>query len=93
MCIAVRDTHRIDSENPLPFFTVKQRIETVLAEYHGRFVVVPLPNITSVLYGRDVGYSIERITLDEATEAFSATKLRKLAAGPSSRSTHDHCGV
>jgi hypothetical protein len=31
------------------------------------FVVVPLPNITNVYYGRDVGYSIGRILLDKTT--------------------------
>jgi cytidyltransferase-like protein len=82
VCIAVRDTHGIDASNPLPFFAVKQRIEAALSAYAGRFVVVPLPNITHVFYGRDVGYTVERIVLDEATEEISATKMRRLAAGP-----------
>jgi len=82
VCIAVRDTHGLDDKNPLPFFAVKQRIETALAAYEGRFVVVPLPNITHVLYGRDVGYVVERVVLDEATEAISATRLRNLSAAP-----------
>lgn len=79
VCIAVRDTHGTDSSNPLSFFAVKQRIEAALSPWTGRFVVVALPNITNVYYGRDVGYSVERITLDEATEEISATKLRLLA--------------
>lgn len=82
VCIAVRDTHGIDAKNPLPFFAVKQRIETILSAYAGRFVVVPLPNITNVFYGRDVGYTVERIILDEATEAISATEVRALGAAP-----------
>ncbi len=81
-CIAVRDTHGIDVKNPLPYFAVKQRIEAALSAYGGRFVVVPLPNITNVFYGRDVGYAVERIVLDEATENISATELRGLAAAP-----------
>lgn len=81
VCIAVRDTHGIDAKNPLPFFAVKQRIEAALSAYAGRFVVVPLPNITNVFYGRDVGYTVERIVLDESTEAISATAMRKLTAG------------
>jgi cytidyltransferase-like protein len=81
-CIAVRDTHGIASENPLPFFAVKQRIEAVLSAYAGRFVVVQLPNITDVFYGRDVGYNVERIMLDEETEAISGTKMRKLNTAP-----------
>jgi len=82
VCIAVRNTHGIDAKNPLPFFAVKQRIETALAPYAGRFVVVPLPNVTNVFYGRDVGYNVERIMLDEETEAISASKVRALSAGP-----------
>ena len=46
----------------------------------GRFVVVPMPNITHVFYGRDVGYVVERIVLDEAAETISATKLRRLTS-------------
>ena len=44
--------------------------------------MVSVPNITDVLYGRDVGYNVERIMLDEATEAISATRLRNLTAAP-----------
>jgi len=61
---------------------VKQRIEAALSAHAGRFVVVALPNITNVFYGRDVGYSVERIVLDEPTEEISATKIRQLAARP-----------
>ena len=45
-------------------------------------VVVPLPNITNVFYGRDVGYTVERIVLDETTEAISATQVRRLSTAP-----------
>jgi cytidyltransferase-like protein len=84
VCIAVRDTHGIDAKNPLPFFAVKQRIETALSAHAGRFVVVPLPNITDVFYGRKVGYNVERIVLDEATELISSTKMHRLTAAPNS---------
>jgi adenylylsulfate kinase len=83
--IAVRDTHGIDEKNPLPYFAVKQRIEAALSAYAGRFVVVPIPNITNVFYGRDVGYTVERIVLDEATESISATQVRRLGAAPGRR--------
>jgi cytidyltransferase-like protein len=85
VCITVRDTHGTDAKNPLPFFAVKQRIETALSADAGRFVVVPLPNITNVFYGRDVGYAVDRIVFDEETEAISATKIRGLSAAPGSR--------
>jgi hypothetical protein len=76
-CIAVRDTQGNGATNPFPFFEVKSRIEAGLSEVAGRYVVVALPNITHVFYGRGVGYSIERIHLDETVEAISATSLRR----------------
>jgi len=78
-CIAVRDTHCLDEKNPLTFCAVKQRIEAGLSAYAGRFIVVPVPNITKVFYGRDVGYDVERIVLDASVEAISATRLRTLS--------------
>jgi adenylylsulfate kinase len=39
--------------------------------------VVPLPNITSIFYGRSVGYTIERIDLDSNIQDISATDVRR----------------
>jgi hypothetical protein len=39
--------------------------------------VVPLPNITHVFYGRDVGYAVERIDLDLSLQAISASDVRR----------------
>jgi hypothetical protein len=78
-CIAVRDTQGVDAKNPYSFFEVKQRIEAGLGDIPGRYVIVQLPNITNVFYGRDVGYSIEQIQLSEAAEAISATAMRREA--------------
>jgi cytidyltransferase-like protein len=75
-CVAVRDTHGTDDKNPLSYFEVKQRIEAGLRPYAGRFVIVPLPNITHVFYGRDAACAVERITLDAEVEAISATEIR-----------------
>jgi hypothetical protein len=77
VCIAVRDTHGVDDKNPYAFEAVRSRIEHGLREFEGRFVVVPLPNITDIFYGRDVGYRLERIELDTALELVSATDLRR----------------
>ena len=82
VCIAVRDTHGADEKNPFDFQTVKARIEAALWRYRGRFVVVAIPNISHVFYGRDVGYVVERLALDESTEQISATKVRREIAAP-----------
>jgi hypothetical protein len=77
VCIAVRTTHGIDDKNPFDFEYVRARIEHGLREFEGRFVVVPLPNITNVFYGRDVGYAVEKIDLDASVEDISATEARR----------------
>jgi adenylylsulfate kinase len=81
-CIAVRDTAGSDAKNPFGFEYVRARIEHALREFEGRFTVLPLPNISHVFYGRDVGYVVERLELDAATEAISATDARRRMAGP-----------
>jgi adenylylsulfate kinase len=81
-CIAVRDTQGTSLKNPYSFEQVRARIEAGLADQRGRFIVVPLPNITSILYGRNVGYSIERVDLDPTLEEISATRMRELMSLP-----------
>jgi hypothetical protein len=36
-----------------------------------------LPNITNIVYGRDVGYKIEHVDLPADIQAISATQKRK----------------
>jgi hypothetical protein len=77
VCIAVRDTHGIDGNNPLSFTAVKERIEAALFAHVGRVLVIPMPNITNFFYGRDVGYVVERINLEQNIESISGTEQRK----------------
>ena len=84
-CIAVRDTQGVDDKNPFAFEYVRSRIEHGLRELEGRFIVVPLPNITNIFYGRDVGYTVERIDLDAAVQDISATKVRNALRGGGAR--------
>ena len=45
-------------------------------------MVVPLPNITHVMYDLDVGYAVERIDLDADIEAISAIDIRRQISKP-----------
>jgi adenylylsulfate kinase len=81
VCIGVRDTSGTDEKNPFSFEYVRARIEHSLRESEGRFIVIQIPNITNVFYGRDVGYGVERIELDSAVEAISATGVRSKLRG------------
>ena len=77
-CIAVRDTHGTNEQNPYPFEQVKARIEMAMADQRGRFVVLPMPNVTNIFYGRDVGYDIEQLDMGPDVHAISATRVRAL---------------
>ena len=61
-------------------YTTEQRINLIkeaLSLYEGRFVIIPVPNIIHITYGRKVGYSIEEEFLDKDIEDISATKIRE----------------
>ena len=76
-CICVRDTAGIDADNPFSFEYIRSRIEHGLREYDGRYIVIPVPNISHVFYGRDVGYRVEQLALGDALENISATSIRQ----------------
>jgi DNA polymerase III delta prime subunit len=80
VCIAVRETFGIDGKNPFTFEYVRSRIEHGLRAHEGRFMIVRVPNITNVFYGRDVGYAIERIDVDDKLQAISASSEREKLA-------------
>jgi len=76
--IMVRDVEGIDKKNPFDFYAVEERITKRLRPiYGGHFRVMLVPNITNIVYGRDVGYKIEEIDLPDHIKKISATDIRK----------------
>ena len=45
-------------------------------EYDKDYIIMMVPNIVNITYGRDVGYNIEQEHLDEEIESISATDIR-----------------
>jgi hypothetical protein len=41
------------------------------------FVIILVPNIVNITYGRDVGYKIEQEVFNDEVHAVSATKIRE----------------
>lgn len=76
VCIMVRDTYQTSEKDPFTYDEVAARIRADLVGYEGRYVIQRVPNITQIHYGRDVGYSIEKIDLPPEIEEISATKIR-----------------
>lgn len=76
-CIAVRDTQGTSAKDPLSYAQVEASIRAGMRGLEGKYSIVALPNITSILYGRDVGYTIEKIELPDALTSISASAIRK----------------
>lgn len=72
--VGVRNTHGTSEKDPLTFTQVVERIKE---QPSGDVLVMRLPNITNIVYGRDVGYKIEQVTLPEEIQAISATQKRR----------------
>lgn len=73
--LGVRNTYQTSEKDPLTFTEVKGYIEDDPAMINA--MVVKFPNITNIVYGRDVGYKIEQVKLGDEIEAISATQKRK----------------
>jgi len=73
--LGVRDTYKTSEKDPLNFNEVKSYIDK--DPIMEKALVLKLPNITNIVYGRDVGYKIEQIDLGADIHAISATQKRK----------------
>lgn len=73
IAIGVRNTYKTSEKDPLNFDEVKNYITQKVKNPF----IIKMPNITRIVYGRDVGYSIEKIEMEPEIEAISATKIRK----------------
>jgi hypothetical protein len=73
--LGVRDTYKTSEKDPLNFNEVKSYIDK--DPIMEKALVLKLPNITNIVYGRDVGYKIEQIDLGADIHAISATEKRR----------------
>ena len=73
--IGVRNTHGTSEKDPLSYEKVEKYILGSIDQNGG--LVMKLPNITNIVYGRDVGYKIEHVDLPPEIQQISATQKRK----------------
>ena len=86
MCIMCRDVGGVDagvegqSDNPFSFEEVTIKINSSLGEEgfvpNVDYIILKVPNIVNVSYGRSVGYTITEHNLGEDIHEISATKIR-----------------
>jgi adenylylsulfate kinase len=70
--VGVRSTHNTSPKDPYSF----SEVEFFIKEKDPNAFVVQFPNITNIVYGRDVGYQIEKVELSADIESISATDIR-----------------
>lgn len=92
VCIMVRDVGGIvgedagagrtvaQNDNPFTWNTVTSNIEQALAvegfQYEREYIIMRVPNIVDISYGRGVGYTFTQHDLGEDIHNISATKIR-----------------
>ena len=78
VAIMVRDCQGWQNTNPFNIEQVSNNIKRDLDPlYQGQYIVLHVPNIVNITYGRDVGYVIEQEHFDASIESISATNIRK----------------
>jgi len=79
VCIMVRDVQGWE-DNPFDYEQVWHGIRDGLAaagyEYSIQYIVMRVPNIVDISYGRGVGYTFTEHDLEPELKAISATKIR-----------------
>jgi hypothetical protein len=92
VCIMIRDVGGITGEdagagrtaaqddNPFDHYTVSSDIQWALLQLgytHGEeYIIMQVPNIVDISYGRGVGYTFTEHDLGKAVHDISATKIR-----------------
>lgn len=93
VCIQIRDVGGIvgqdagagrtaaQTDNPFDLDTVKANIVNALAEegfvHDQDYIIMLVPNIVDISYGRGVGYTFTQHNLGEEIHSISATKIRE----------------
>lgn len=92
VCIQIRDVGGIvgqdagggrtaaQTDNPFDYDTVVDNIKTALAaegfDYGEEYIIMQVPNIVDISYGRGVGYTFTQHDLGEEIHVISATQIR-----------------
>jgi nicotinamide mononucleotide adenylyltransferase len=71
----------VQDDNPFDIETVRKNIISALSEqgytYRQEYIIINVPNIVDISYGRGVGYTFTEHDLGKDIHDISATKIRK----------------
>ncbi|MDA7771078.1 adenylyltransferase/cytidyltransferase family protein [Candidatus Pelagibacter sp.] len=77
VAILVMDSYKVNKKNPFTFTQVKRKINTKLINYKNKYEIIKIPVVSEVIYGRAVGYKINKYKIAKHLQKISATKIRK----------------
>lgn len=77
VAILVMDSFGINKKNPFTFTFVKKKINDALIKYKNKYIIIKIPVVSEVVYGRRVGYKITKVQLSPKIEKISATRIRR----------------
>lgn len=77
VAILVMDSYKVNIKNPFKFNYVKKKIDVSLKKYKGNYIIIKIPVVSEVIYGRKVGYKFRNIKVPKNIEKISATNIRK----------------
>ena len=77
VAILVMDSYGINNKNPFKFTFVKKKIDQALKDFKNNYIIIKVPVVSEIVYGRKVGYKIRKIELPKKIEKISATNIRR----------------
>ena len=77
VAILVMDSYNVNMKNPFKFNEVKKRIKKKLIKLKDKYEIIKIPVVSEVIYGRKVGYKINKYNIGKELEKISATSIRK----------------
>ena len=77
VAILVMDSYSINKKNPFKYEFVKNKIQKSLKKYKGSYIIIKIPVVSEVIYGRKVGYKFRKVKMPKKIEKISATNIRK----------------
>tara|TARA_A100001011_G_C14188575_1_gene790207 strand:+ start:463 stop:684 length:222 start_codon:yes stop_codon:yes gene_type:complete len=69
----------MNKKNLFNLKSVKNRIQTTLKKYQGYFIIIKIPVVSEVVYGRKVEYKFRKIKVSKKVEKILATNIRKIS--------------
>ena len=78
VAILIMDSHNVGIKNPLKFNEIKRIINQRLKKYKKKYIIIKIPTVKEVIYGRKVGFKIKKL-INKKTEHISSTQIRRNA--------------